>query len=108
MLYTNSFKECIGSGANIAKYCKDAYELINNTLDEADDNRWLVFFGDKTDIIQETLPFINKARRSALSFYPQPIVWLLNKARHYEHLEKYHRNIVEKGKEVPWSGKLSK
>ena len=110
MLYTNSFKECMDmdSGVNIKRYCKDAYRLINNTLDEADNNRWLVCFGDRTHDIEKTLPFISKARQSALSFHPQPIVWLLNEYRHYHDLETYHRDIVKRGKEVPWSEKLSK
>eukprot|EP00984_Skeletonema_dohrnii_P023082 scaffold12185_cov114-Skeletonema_dohrnii-CCMP3373.AAC.10 len=88
----------------------DTYDTINNTLDEADssNNRWLVSFGDRTHGIKETLPIITKARRSALSFAPQPIVWLLKKERHYKDLENYHRNIVKKGNEVPWSEKLSK
>jgi len=35
-------------------------------------------------------------------------VWLLNKGHHYNDLEVYHRDIVKKGKEVPWSETLSK
>eukprot|EP00985_Skeletonema_marinoi_P008892 scaffold4062_cov115-Skeletonema_marinoi.AAC.1 len=97
ILHTTDFKE-------------DTYDAINNTLDEADssNNHWIVSFGDRTQRIKETLPIITKARISALSLAPQPIVWLLNKGHHYKHLESYHRDIVKKGKEVPWSEKLSK
>jgi len=111
MFHTNDFKECMSSHRIKTKaiYCRDTYDTINNTLDEADssNNRWIVSFGDRTHGIKETLPIITKARRSALSLAPQPIVWLLNKGRHYNDLENYHRDIVKKGKEVPWSEKLS-
>jgi hypothetical protein len=78
------------------------------TLDEADNNRWLFSFGDGITGMKETLPSITKARRSALSLLPQPIVWLLNRVRHYTELEKYSSDIVKQGKEIPWSEKLSK
>eukprot|EP00986_Skeletonema_menzelii_P002179 scaffold607_cov111-Skeletonema_menzelii.AAC.1 len=84
--------------------------MINNTLDEAEskNNRWLVSFGDRTKGIKADWPVITKARQSELSFAPQPIVWLLNKKRHYNDLESYHNNIVKLGKEVPWAEKLPK
>eukprot|EP00984_Skeletonema_dohrnii_P000150 scaffold49_cov82-Skeletonema_dohrnii-CCMP3373.AAC.7 len=111
MFHTTDFKECMSSHRIRTKaiYCRDTYHIINNTLDEADssNNHWIVSFGDRTHGIKETLPIITKARRSALSLAPQPIVWLLNKRRHYNDLENYHRDIVKKGKEVPWSDKLS-
>eukprot|EP00984_Skeletonema_dohrnii_P019987 scaffold9671_cov183-Skeletonema_dohrnii-CCMP3373.AAC.1 len=99
MIRTTDFKECM-----------KIHMIINNALDEADssNNHWLVSVGDRTHLIKGTLPIITKARRSALSFAPQPIVWLLNKGHHYNDLESYHRNIVKQGKEVPWSEKLSK
>eukprot|EP00985_Skeletonema_marinoi_P001183 scaffold475_cov92-Skeletonema_marinoi.AAC.2 len=112
MFRTTDFKECMSSHRKRIKaiYCRDTYHTINNTLDEADssNNHWIVSFGDRTQRIKETLPIITKARQSALSFAPQPIVWLLNKGHHYNDLEDYHRDIVKKGKEVPWSEKLSK
>eukprot|EP00984_Skeletonema_dohrnii_P019988 scaffold9672_cov78-Skeletonema_dohrnii-CCMP3373.AAC.1 len=113
MIRTTDFKECMSSHRKRTKavYCRDTYHTINNALDEADssNNHWLVSFGDRTPLIKGTLPIITKARRSALSFAPPPIVWLLNnKGRHYNDLENYHRDIVKKGKEVPWSEKLSK
>eukprot|EP00985_Skeletonema_marinoi_P002835 scaffold1170_cov125-Skeletonema_marinoi.AAC.9 len=112
MIRTTDIKECMSSHKKKSKaiYCRDTYDTINNALDEADssNNHWIVSFGDRTQRIKETLPIITKARRSALSLAPQPIVWLLNKERHYKDLEDYHRNIVKKGKEVPWSEKLSK
>ncbi len=111
MFRTADIKECMSSHRKRVKaiYCRDTYDIINNTLDEADssNNRWLVSFGDRTQSIKGTLPIITKARRSALSFAPQPIVWLLNKHRHYSDLESY-RDIVKQGKEVPWSNKLPK
>ena len=112
MFRTTDFKECMRSHRKRVKaiYCRDTYDMINNTLDEADssNNHWLVSFGDRAHGFKETLPIITKARRSALSFAPQPIVWLLNKERHYNDLESYHRDIVKQGKEVPWSKKLPK
>ncbi len=109
---TTDIKECMGSHWKKTKaiYCRDTYDIINSTLDEADsgNNRWVVSFGDRAQGFKETLPIITKARRSALSTAPQPIVWLLNKKYHYDDLESYHRNIVMQGKEVPWSEKLSK
>jgi len=111
MFHTTDFKECMSSHRKKTKaiYCRDTYYIINNTLDEADsnNNHWIVSFGDRTHGIKETLPIITKARRSALSLAPQPIVWLLNKGRHYNDLENYHRDIVKQGKGVPWSEKLS-
>mmetsp|Transcript_11642 Transcript_11642/g.17923 ORF Transcript_11642/g.17923 Transcript_11642/m.17923 type:complete len:444 (+) Transcript_11642:249-1580(+) len=111
MFHTTDFKECMSSHRIKTKaiYCRDTYGIINNTLDEADssNNHWLISFGDRTHGIKETLPIITKARRSALSLAPQPIMWLLNKGRHYNDLEDYHRDIVKQGKEVPWSEKLS-
>ncbi|KAK1740878.1 hypothetical protein QTG54_008130 [Skeletonema marinoi] len=112
MFHTTDFKESMSSHRKRTKavYCRDTYDIINNALDEADssNNHWIVSFGDRTHGIKGTLPIITKARRSALSFAPQPIVWLLNKERHYNDLESYHRDIVKKGKEVPRSEKLSK
>ncbi len=63
---------------------------------------------NQSTTIEATLPIITKARRSALSFHPQPIVWLLNRFRHYKELEKYSSQIVKRGKEIPWSDKLAK
>ncbi len=112
MMQTTDIKECMSRHANtgIREYCKDTYDAINNTLDEADrsSNHWLFNFGDRTHGMKETLPIITKARRSALSFAPQPIVWLMTKHRHYSDVEWYHREMVERGKEVQWSNKLPK
>ena len=112
MYTTTGMKECMykHDKKNIAKYCADAYNMINGTLLEADSssNHWLVRFGDGFIGIDNTLPIISKARASALSYHSQSIIWLLNKGRHYNDLEKYHNNIVRKGKEIPWSEKLQK
>jgi len=112
MFHTTDIKECMSSHwkKTKARYCRDTYHMINNTLDEAEskNNRWLVSFGDRTKGIKADWPVITKARQSALSFAPQPIVWLLNGRYHYNDLESYHNNIVKLGKEVPWAEKLPK
>jgi hypothetical protein len=109
VLNTTGIKECAERGKKgISRYCTDAYESIDNSLDEADINLWLFNFGDRTYGIERTLPIITKARRSALSFHPQPIMWLLNRFRHYNDLEKYSSDIVKQGEEIPWSDKLAK
>ena len=112
MFRTADIKECMHSHRKKVKaiYCRDSYEMIKNNLHEADskNNRWIFSYGDRTSGMKATLPVITKARRSALSLAPQPIVWLLNKDRHYNDLEDYHRKIVKQGKEVPWSEKLAK
>ncbi len=110
VLNTTGIKGCVERGEGlILNYCTDAYQFINASLDEADINLWLFNFGDRTYGMEGTLPIIAKARRSALSFHPQPIVWLLNRNRHYKYeLENYASRIVKRGKEIPWSDKLSK
>ncbi len=114
MLRTTDIKECI----NISKYhsyCKDAYDAINSALNEEYRNKnhyWLIKFGDgaiddKSN--KKTLPVITKARQSAfMQHAPQPIMWLMNKNRHYKDLERYHDDIVKQGKEIPWSEKVPK
>lgn len=113
MMHTSQIKECFHKHASkgIVYYCRDTYHMINNTLDEAEskNNLWIFYFGDTSPYgVKADWPVITKARRAALSFAPQPIVWLLNKKRHYNDLESYHNNIVKLGKEVPWAEKLPK
>ena len=91
-------------------FCYDAYNEIRGTFPDANDrnHRWLVSFGDRTKRFNDALPTISKARPSIFSKSPTNIIWLLNRRRHYHELEDYHRNIVQAGKEIPWSEKLSK
>ena len=111
MMHTSQIKKCIHKHERkgMVKYCRNAYDAISNTLDEADskNNRWIFHFGDSTKT-KGSLPIVTKARRSALSKGPRPIVWLLNKERHYKDLESYQSKIVNQGKEVPWSEKIPK
>ncbi len=52
MFRTTDIKECMDSQLKKTEaiYCRDTYDMINNTLDEADskDNHWIVSFGDRT------------------------------------------------------------
>ncbi|KAK1740891.1 hypothetical protein QTG54_008143 [Skeletonema marinoi] len=111
MIRTTDFKECMSSHRKRIKaiYCRDTYHTINNTLDEADssNNHWIDSFGDRTQRIKETLPIITKARQSHYHL-------LLNLLCGYSTKDittmtwKTTTHIVKKGKEVPWSEKLSK
>ena len=110
MMHTSQIEKCIHKHARkgMKKYCRNAYDVISNTLGaDSKNNRWIFHFGDNTEI-KESLPIVTKARQSALSKAPQPIVWLQNKERHYKDLEDYQSKIVKEGKEVPWSEKLPK
>jgi hypothetical protein len=118
MLRTTDIKECIDVHAKeetISKYCRDAYDAMNSALNEEYRNKnhyWVIKFGDGAMVDKnnkKTLPVITKARQSAfIRHAPQPIVWLMNKNRHYKHLEMYHDDIVKQGKEIPWSEKVPK
>jgi len=116
-LTTRAIKQCMDSGENVPNsigitYCKDAYSFINTTeASRRDDARWLVHFGfgDRLTKLGSQLPIISKARPSILSHLPKPPLWLLNKNRHYDELDRYYNEVVhgEKG-EVPWSEKVPK
>lgn len=112
LLTSNVIKECMESGSKLGiTYCVDAYSFINTTeVARRNDAHWLVRFGfqDRLTKLGNQLPVISKARPSIVSHYPQPIIWLLNKNRHYDELHLYHQNILEKEMEIPWSVKLPK
>jgi hypothetical protein len=112
LLTSNVIKECMESGSKLGiTYCVDAYSFINTTeVARRNDAHWLVRFGfqDRLSKLGNQLPVISKARPSIVSHYPQPIIWLLNKNRHYDELHLYHQNILEKEMEIPWSVKLPK
>ena len=110
-LFTTAFLvRCSRAKIHMSLFCYDAYNEIRGTFPDANDrnHRWLVSFGDRTKRFNDALPTISKARPSIFSKSPTNIIWLLNRRRHYHELEDYHRNIVQAGKEIPWSEKLSK
>jgi len=116
LLTSNTIKKCMDSGENVKNsigitYCKDAFSFINTTeTARRDDAHWLVRFGfqDRLTELGNQLPIICKARPSILSYHAKPPLWLLNERRHYGELEHYHRKVVLRKGEVPWSEKLTK
>ena len=118
LLTTKTIKQCMYSGLSIPNsigntYCKDAYSFTNATEASRrgrDDAHWLVRFGfgDRLTELGNQLPIITKARPSLLSDHPKTPLWLLNKNRHYNELDRYHNKVVRGDGEVPWSEKVPK